>query len=113
MALLEAALPVAAAAQRLQGHRHRRVESLEAPVPGDRTPDLAHVIPVDHECKTTGQTLGSTVSHNDAALLQIDHAHENGAAWIERQIQKPPLRVESPHALIKRMGDHAGATDAA
>ena len=61
LAASEGALPVAAAAQRLQGHRHRRVEGLAAPAPGHWTPDLAHVIPVDHEDQTAGQILSSPV----------------------------------------------------
>jgi len=41
--------------------RHRRVEGLAAPAPGHWTPDLAHVIPVDHEDQAEGQTLSSPV----------------------------------------------------
>ena len=48
-ALFEGALPLDEASQRLQGDRHCRVAGLEAPVSSDWTPDLAHVIPVDHE----------------------------------------------------------------
>ncbi len=58
------AFPVDAAAQRLQGDRHGCVEGLEATVPAIRTPDLAHVIPVDHEGLRAGQTLGSLVLLN-------------------------------------------------
>src|SRR6185295_9588274 len=57
----EGALPVAAAAQPLQGHRHCCVEGLAAPAPGHWTPDLAHVIPVDHEDQAADQTLSSPV----------------------------------------------------
>ncbi len=61
LAASEGALPVAAAAQRLQGDRHCRVEGMAAPAPGHWTPDLAHVIPVDHEDQPADQTLSSPV----------------------------------------------------
>jgi hypothetical protein len=43
--------------------------------------------------------------------LQIHHAYQHGAAWVEGQVLKPPARVEAAHTVIERMRDDAHAAN--
>lgn len=44
-------------------------------------------------------------------LPQIVHAHQHGAAWVERQVLKSPSHVEAADVLIERMSDDSHAAD--
>jgi hypothetical protein len=44
-------------------------------------------------------------------LLQIDHAHQHVAAWVEGQVLETPSGVEAANVVVERVGDDAHAAD--
>jgi hypothetical protein len=44
-------------------------------------------------------------------LFKVRHAHDHGAARVEREILETPAAVKCPCPIIDRMGDHAEASD--
>jgi len=44
-------------------------------------------------------------------VVYVHHAHNHGAARIERQLLEAPSFIEATHAVIERMRDHANAAN--
>jgi|APFre7841882630_1041343.scaffolds.fasta_scaffold16085_2 hypothetical protein len=53
----------------------------------------------------------SAVSLFNAALLEVNHAHDHRAVWVEGQIAESPSSIECAHMIVDRMRDNAKAAD--
>src|SRR5262249_18423929 len=51
------------------------------------------------------------ISSIQAAALQINHADDHGASWVERQILETPSRIEAARGVVERVREDAEAAD--